>query len=316
MEVNVSSVTLIVLNCITALVMFGVSLSLKADDFVRIIRSPKAPLVGMIAQFIILPALSALAAWLFNVPGELALGMILIASCPGGSFSNIVTFLAKGNVAVSVSMTAVSSLAAIIMTPFNFTFYGSILPQTAAMMQEGISIDPLNIFTLVFLLLAVPLALGMFVGTHFPWLVKKLDKPLRIFSLLVMFGFLALVISNNKEQFVSAFGIVAVILVCQNSMALLIGNFSAKLAGLPRADQKAVTLEVGIQNSALAFSIIYTFYQDMFGMMQVAGLWGVWHLVTGLGMALLWGRDKVVTEPHVEEQSATDSQIDSDRVTG
>ena len=124
MEVQFSSGNLLILNVILACMMFGVSLSLTTEDFRRVLKRPDAPFVGLLAQFVLLPAATCLSTWFFQVEPELALGMILVASCPGGSFSNIMTWLARANVAVSVSMTAISSLAAMVMTPFNFALYG------------------------------------------------------------------------------------------------------------------------------------------------------------------------------------------------
>ena len=136
MEVHFGSENLLILNVILAFMMFGVSLSLTGDDFRRVVQRPDAPIVGLLAQFVLLPAATCLTTWWFEVDAELALGMILVASCPGGSFSNIMTWLGRGNVAVSVSMTAVSSLAAMVMTPFNFSLYGWINPHTRPILTD------------------------------------------------------------------------------------------------------------------------------------------------------------------------------------
>ncbi|MFN3586199.1 MAG: bile acid:sodium symporter family protein, partial [Moraxellaceae bacterium] len=127
-RINFDSESVFLLNVILALMMFGVSLTLKPEDFTRVARAPRATLVGLVAQFLLLPALSCLFTWAFRIEPELALGMMLVAACPSGSFSNLMTYLARGNVALSVSMTALCSLAALAMTPFNFWFYGSLNP--------------------------------------------------------------------------------------------------------------------------------------------------------------------------------------------
>ena len=167
--------SLILINIILAVMMFGVSLDLRAEDFRRIVREPKAPVIGLLAQFLLLPALTCLACWALRVEPQLALGMMLVAACPGGSFSNIMTWMARGNVAVSVSMTAVSSLAASVLTPLNFTFYAWLNPQTRALLTE-ISIQPLSLLLMVLLVLGVPLALGMVVGRRFPLLTLKVEN--------------------------------------------------------------------------------------------------------------------------------------------
>src|SRR5690606_37907534 len=127
---NFDPASLVMLNVIMAFMMFGVSLTLKTEDFRRILVAPVAPLAGLFGQFVLLPAATCLATWALEIDPELALGMILVAACPGGSFSNVMTWLARANVAVSVSMTAVSSLAATVLTPMNFALYGYLNPHT------------------------------------------------------------------------------------------------------------------------------------------------------------------------------------------
>ena len=124
--------SLLVLNIIIAVMMFGVSLTLRVADFQRVVRQPRAPLAGLFAQFLLLPALTTLATWAFDIRADLAMGMILVSTCPGGTFSNLVTWMARGNVAVSVSMTAISSVAATVLTPLNFAFYAHLNPHTRA----------------------------------------------------------------------------------------------------------------------------------------------------------------------------------------
>ncbi|QKE63579.1 bile acid:sodium symporter family protein [Aquipseudomonas campi] len=291
--------SLILINIILAVMMFGVSLDLRAEDFRRILREPKAPVIGLLAQFLLLPALTCLACWALRVEPQLALGMMLVAACPGGSFSNIMTWMARGNVAVSVSMTAVSSLAASVLTPLNFTFYAWLNPHTRALLTE-ISIQPLSLLLMVLLVLGVPLLLGMMVGRRFPTLTLKVEKPLRIFALLVMLVFVGLAFSRNFEQFLQHFHLFFWLVVAHNALALLVGYGSARLARLPVADRRAITLEVGIQNSALGLVIIFTFFPQASGMLLIAAFWGCWHLVSGLSLAWLWSRRTALPAPAQE----------------
>jgi len=281
--------SLVLINLILALMMFGVSLDLRMDDFKRILRSPKAPAIGLLAQFVLLPALTCLACWALRVDPMLALGMTLVAACPGGAFSNIMTWMARGNVAVSVSMTAVSSLAASVLTPLNFALYGWLNPLTRPLLTE-IAMDPLNLLLLVLLVLGMPLVAGMWVGRRWPKLATKVEKPLRAFALLVMLAFVALAFGRNINQFLTHFHLFFWLVVAHNAMALLIGYGSARLSGLPAADRRAITLEVGIQNSALGLVIIFTFFPQASGMLLIAAFWGCWHLISGLGLAYLWSR--------------------------
>ncbi|MDH0701342.1 bile acid:sodium symporter family protein [Pseudomonas toyotomiensis] len=281
--------SLVLINLIVALMMFGVSLDLRAEDFRRIARAPKAPVIGMLAQFVLLPALTCLACWALAIEPQLALGMTLIAACPGGSFSNIMTWMARGNVALSVSMTAVSSVVASVLTPLNFALYAWLNPHTRPLLTQ-IELDPLGLLLLVLLVLGLPLLAGMWIGRRFPQLTLKVEKPLRLFALLVMLGFVALAFSRNLEQFTRHFHLFFWLVVAHNALALSIGYLSARLSGLSVADRRALTLEVGIQNSALGLVIIFTFFPQASGMLLIAAFWGCWHLISGLSLAWLWSR--------------------------
>jgi len=281
--------SLILLNLILALMMFGVSLSLRLEDFKRIVLSPIAPIAGLFAQFFLLPLATCLFTWALNIDPELALGMILVASCPGGSFSNIMTWLARGNVAVSVSMTAVSSLAAAILTLVNFAFYGWLNPHTREYLTK-ITIEPSSILILVLLVLALPLVLGMVTGRRLPDLVVRLQKPLRIFSLLVLIAFVAIAFSSNFALFLERFHSFFWLVVGHNLLALFLGYGMGLMLKLPVADRRAVTLEVGIQNSGLGLVILFTFFPEAGGMMLITAFWGVWHLVSGLTLSQIWAR--------------------------
>ncbi|MEN8624889.1 bile acid:sodium symporter family protein [Psychrobacter proteolyticus] len=281
--------SLILLNLILALMMFGVSLSLRLEDFKRIVLSPIAPIAGLFAQFFLLPLATCLFTWALNIDPELALGMILVASCPGGSFSNIMTWLARGNVAVSVSMTAVSSLAAAILTPVNFAFYGWLNPHTREYLTR-ITIEPSSILILVLLVLALPLVLGMVTGRRLPNLVVRIQKPLRIFSLLVLMAFVAIAFSSNFALFLERFHSFFWLVAGHNLLALFLGYGMGLMLKLPVADRRAVTLEVGIQNSGLGLVILFTFFPEAGGMMLITAFWGVWHLVSGLTLSQIWAR--------------------------
>ncbi|SDT14681.1 bile acid:Na+ symporter, BASS family [Halopseudomonas xinjiangensis] len=281
--------SLILLNLIMACMMFGVSLSLRLEDFKRIALAPIAPLAGLVAQFLLLPLATCLFTWAMRIDPELALGMILVAACPGGSFSNIMTWLARGNVAVSVSMTAVSSLAATVLTPLNFALYGWLNPYTRSYLTE-ITLEPGGILLLVLLVLALPLALGMLTGRRFPALVSRSEKPLRIVSLLVFLGFVAIAFSKNLDLFVERFHSFFWLVVAHNLLALALGYAMGKLLKLPVSDRRAVTMEVGIQNSGLGLVIMFTFFPEAGGMMLITAFWGVWHLVSGLTLSQIWAR--------------------------
>ena len=289
MEVQFSSENLLILNVILAFMMFGVSLSLTGEDFRRVLKRPDAPIVGLLAQFVLLPAATCLTTWFFEVEPEMALGMILVASCPGGSFSNIMTWLARANVAVSVSMTAISSLVAMVMTPFNFALYGWLNPHTRSMLTE-IQLDSMNILILVVLVLGLPLLVGMMTGKLFPRFAAKAEKPMRVITLLVLLLFVGVAFSNNMDVFLATADRIVILVVLQNMLALGMGAFAGMLTGLPRQDRRAITMEVGIQNSGLGLAILFTFFPQASGMIPIAAFWGVWHLISGLLLAWWWSR--------------------------
>ncbi|MCA0892218.1 bile acid:sodium symporter family protein [Microbulbifer agarilyticus] len=281
--------TLVALNIMIAIMMFGVSLELKPDDFKRIARNPKAPIIGLVLQFLILPAATCAATWLLKIDPMLAMGMMLVASCPGGTFSNIMTWVARGNVAVSVSMTAVSSVAASVLTPLNFALYSWLNPHTRPLLTE-IAMDPISLLLVVIMVLGVPLVLGMLVGGRFPGLSRKVEKPLRLFAMGLMLLLAAIAFFKNTDQFLQHFNLFFFLVVAHNALALFLGYWGAKLSGLPPADCRAISLEVGIQNGALALVIIFTFFPNASGMLLIAGFWGVWHLVSGITLSTYWSR--------------------------
>lgn len=284
---QMSPVALLLLNAVLAFMMFGVSLGLRPADFAGVLRRPLAPFTGLVAQFLLLPAITCLAtAWLQIEPG-LALGMILVSCCPGGTFSNVMTWIGRANVATSVSMTAVSSLVAVALTPLNFALYGSLNPHTRDILQE-ITLPTGNMIVLVVLVLALPMLAGMAVGARFPNFVQKSERYFRGGSLLVFLLFVAISFSKHWHTAVQIAGSVLLLVIAHNALAFLIGNASGRLMRLPLADRRAVTMEVGIQNSGLALAILFTFYPSAGAMLVVAGFWGVWHLVAGLSLAGYW----------------------------
>ena len=285
----------LLLNSLLALMMFGASLSVRWQDFALILKSPKAPIIGLVAQFILLPALTYALVTVLSVEASLALGMILVASCPGGSFSNIMTWLARGHLATSVSMTAISTVAALVMTPLNFSFYAGLSPETRAIVQ-AIAVSPMEIMQLVLMVLVLPLFAGMLVGQWQPGWAKKLDRPFRWLSLVLFFAFVAIAFSSNGALFIEYAGYFAGLVILHNAMAICVGWLAAKLAKLDAPQTRAVTLEVGIQNSGLGLIILFNFFPNLGGMMLITAFWGVWHLVSGLLVAGFWSRKAEQTE--------------------
>ena len=293
LQINFDPDSFLLLNLLLALMMFGASLSVKWSDFKVLISRPKAPAIGLLSQFVLLPLITFLVTRLLQVDASIALGMILVASCPGGSFSNIMTWLARGDLATSVSMTGISTLAALVMTPLNFAFYASLNPETSAILAD-IAVESSQVMELILLVLVLPLIAGMLVGQHFSSVASKLDKPFRWLSMLLFFIFVAVAFSANGDLFLQYAQFFVGLVVLHNAIALLLGYMSSRAVGLNTEQTRAVTLEVGIQNSGLGLIIVFNFYPELGGMMIITAFWGVWHLVSGLALALFWSKRPVI----------------------
>ncbi len=277
------------LNGFIALIMFGVALDLRLDDFWRVFRSPKPVAAGLFAQYVILPALTFLLILVLRPMPSVALGMLLVAACPGGNLSNFLTHLAKGNTALSISLTAVSTLAAIIMTPLTVTLWASLHPGTAAIMQS-IRLDPIQMALTVLIILGIPLAAGMLFNARFPKAALRLQPFFKYGSIVFFVAFVGYLFSHNYAIFVDYVGWVAVAVLVHNAVGLFTGYSVGRLMRLPARDVRAITIEVGIRNSALALILIFAFFDGLGGMALVAASWGIWHVIAGLALATLWAR--------------------------
>ena len=280
---------LVALNAIVALMVLGASLDLRMADLRNVVRRPAGLLAGLSAQAVLTPAATCLLSWVFKVDPALSLGMILVAACPSGALSNVLTWRSRGNVALSVGMTTVSSLAATVLTPLNFALYGWLNPRTRELLRE-VELPVGGILVQVAVVLALPVVLGMIVGTRAPRAAKRLEGPLRQLSFVILIAFIAGAFWENRALFVERFSSFFWLVVLQNAMALGIGLGVARLARLNDADTRAVTIEVGIHNSGLGLAILFTFFPTAGSMMLITAFWGVWHLVSGLLLSGYWGR--------------------------
>jgi len=286
-QLNFNQNSVQTLNIVIGIMMFGMALDINREDFIRIIKAPKGPLIGLAAQFLLLPAFTFLLTLILPIAPSMMLGMILVASCPGGNLSNIITYLSRGNSAMSVSMTGISTIAAIIMTPLNLSIWGSLNPATEPILRQ-VSLNPVDVFQTVFLILGVPLALGMLTAKFLPFLAGKVRKPFKIASVVIFMAVVAIIFIGNWQQFLQVVGLIAFAVFLHNAMALGIGYTAARIAGLEKRDRRAVAVEVGIQNSALGLALVFGFFGGMGGMAVITAWWGVWHILAGLFMAMMW----------------------------
>lgn len=281
--------TLILLNVVIGLIMFGVALDLSVADFREVARKPRAVVVGLTAQFLLLPAATFLLTRIIDPMPSIALGMILVAACPGGNISNIITHLAGGNTALSIGMTAVSTAAAVVMTPLNITFWGSLDPGTAAIIQQ-VNLDPLQLFLTIVTILGVPLVAGMTLAARRPKLAERIRRPMKVLSIVFFGAVVLMALINNWGAFLEFVGVVMGVVALHNAVALALGYGAGRALGLASRDARAISIEVGIQNAALALTLIFTFFGGLGGMALVAAWWGIWHIVAGLTLAWAWSR--------------------------
>ena len=296
---NFSQGSLLFLNIILGLIMFGVALDLKIEHFKLLFRNSRSPLVGIFSQFILLPFLTFLLILLVRPHPSLALGMILVASCPGGNISNFLSSLAKGNTALSISLTGFSTLTAVILTPFNFTLYSKLYLGHASGLTS-FSISPADMFFNVLLLLAIPTVAGIWFAIKFPRITDRIKKPFRYLSLVFFMLFVVVALVNNYGNFLKYIHLIFILVLLHNGMALSLGYFTARIFKLPVIDRRTIAIETGIQNSGLGLILIFNFFNGLGGMALVAAWWGIWHIVSGMLISYLWSRNRAVVSMQIE----------------
>ena len=288
-RLNFNPASLVVLNAVLGFLMFGIALDTRTEDFRRLLRMPMAFAVGIGAQFVVLPAITYLLTLVLQPAPSIALGMILVACCPPGNVSNILTHRANGNVALSVSMTAVSNAISVFAMPLNFAFWGSIHP-TASTLLTSIALDPMHMFAHIVMIIGLPFALGLACVQRFPVWTERFKKPLRIISFLALIGFIIGAIAGNWRYFMDYVGLVLLAVVLHDALAFATGWSIARMAGLSDYDCRAMSIEVGIRNAGLGLVLIFSFFNGLGGMAVVAGVWGFWDIIAGLILASWWSR--------------------------
>jgi len=286
-RINFNSDQLFTLNIVLAVIMFGIALDIRFADFKNLFKHPKIVLVGVLTQFILLPALTFLIVIVLKPTPSIALGLILIGACPGGNVSNYMSKLAKANAALSVSLTALATLLSLVMTPLNFAFWGSLYAPTNALLKT-ITLDSMALLKLVFMILGVPLVLGMLMRYYSPSWADKMAKLLKPLSFAAFLGILVMAFYNNWSIFTTHIHHVLFIVILHNLLALLLGFQTAQLFKLKFKDKKTLAIETGIQNAGLGLLLVLGFFKGLGGMMLLAAFWGVWDIFSGLLLAFYW----------------------------
>lgn len=284
------------LNIILAFIMFGVALNLRIEDFKRVWDEPKAAGIGMATQFILLPLFTFLLVIIMQPQPSIALGMIMVAACPGGNMSNFFTFLSKGNTALSVSLTAVGTALAIFMTPLNFSLYARLYSPASALLKE-VELDAVGMLLSIVTIAGIPLACGMLLAHYQVKLAERLSKFFKPGSVIVFLGFVVIAFLNNYQVFLDYIHLVIPGVTLHNTLAIVLGFYAAKFGNLGFQNQKTLAIETGIQNSGLGLILIFRFFDGMGGMALVAAWYGIWHLVSGLALSIFWAQR--VEEPTI-----------------
>ncbi|MDD2560545.1 MAG: bile acid:sodium symporter family protein [Bacteroidales bacterium] len=299
--INFSAAGTHLVNSILALIMFGVALDIRLGVFKEVLVKPKALITGLVSQLILLPVVTFLLIIIFHkwLTPTVSMGMILVSACPGGNISNFMTNLAKGKTELSVSMTAVNTAIAIFMTPLIFKIYGGLYVDYMAKASDNL-LQPIFIplgqmFYTIFILLGIPLTLGLLCTHFFPKFSKKISPTFRKASMALFLLIVVMAFSNNFDLFLKHIQWIFLIVLIHNGMALLTGFSFASLLRVNRKERRAITIETGIQNSGLGLALLFNpkiFPPEMAigGMLFITAWWGIWHIVSGLGLSYSWSK--------------------------
>lgn len=277
---------------ILALMIFAVALGLRAEHFRFFREAPRLYFSGVFAQIIGLPLLTLLICFVIRPVPSVALGMILVACCPGGNVSNLLALYGRANTALSVSLTATSSVAAAFITPFSILFWSSLYPPTRNLLTE-INLDAGSFLTQTMVILALPLLLGMLLAKLTPTLSARLQKPLATLSGLGLAAIIIMTCIRYAPDYMAlGFGFVFLIglAIAHNGLAFALGYASAVFARADIPSRRSLTLEVGIQNSGLGIVILLTQLDGLGGAGAIAGAWGTWHIIAGLILVGIYRR--------------------------
>ena len=289
------------INIILAFVMYGVALGIKPRIFVEVFKKPKSVLLGMLCQLVLLPAFTCglailLTGWISPMMG---LGMILVAACPGGNISNFMSSLGKANIELSVSLTAISTALAVFLTPFNFWLWGTLYLHSAAVAADipTLVIPLMDVFKTIFILLGIPLLLGIATSQWLPKVAEALKKPLQWLSIVIFLALVVLSFSSNIDAFLKSVKYIFLVVLIHNLLALSIGYGVGTVFKVPFRDRRTLTIETGIQNSGLGLVLllgtsIFANFPPHGGMLVITAWWGIWHIISGLTVATIFNRSK------------------------
>ncbi|CAH0339399.1 bile acid:sodium symporter family protein [Rhizobium sp. CECT 9324] len=261
-----------------AIIMFGMGLTISVDDFREVVKRPFDVAIGVAAQFIVMPLLAVLLTMLIPMPPEVAAGVILVGCCPGGTSSNVMTYLSKGDVALSVACTSVTTLAAPIVTPFLVWLFAS----------QFLPVDAMAMFISIVKVVLLPLALGFALQKLAPTVVRAAVPALPLVSVLGIVLIVAAVVGASKGAIVQSGLMIFAVVVLHNGLGYLLGFFAARACGLSLAKRKAIAIEVGMQNSGLGAALANAYFSPLAAV--PSAIFSVWHNISGALLASYFAR--------------------------
>ena len=290
-QINFNPDQMVALNICLAFLMFGVALDMKIEDFRRVALFPKAVLVGLASQWLILPILTVYLIHAWNPIPSIALGLLLVACCPGGNISNYATHLSGGNAALSVTLTSFVTVSSIVATPIAFAGFSSLVPMTRPLIEQ-ISLSPSDMLLILLKLVLLPLLGGMLVNYYFPSFTQRIRKPISRLSLIIFLAFIIAALVGEFDNILKYLRYVLLLVIIHNLLAMVAGYWWARWHQLPERDARAICMETGIQNSGLGMVLIFNFFPSLGGMMLVTAFWAIWDMISSFLIALYWSRRK------------------------
>ncbi|QEY24565.1 bile acid:sodium symporter family protein [Neisseria animalis] len=271
-------------------IMFGMGLTLSPSDFKIIGKHPKAVIIGIVSQFVIMPLVAYALVKLFDLPPEIAIGVILVGCCPGGTASNVITYLARGNVALSVAVTSVSTLLAPVLTPVIFLMLAG----------EMLDINAASMFVSIAKMVLLPIILGIAAHVLFRRQTERAAGVLPLVSVIAITLIIGAVVGASKGKIIESGLLIFGVVVLHNGLGYLLGFLAAKLCKLPYAAQKTLAIEVGMQNSGLGAALAAAHFAASPVTAVPSALFSVWHNISGSLLASYWAAKAETSEQKAE----------------
>jgi BASS family bile acid:Na+ symporter len=292
MNIHFDQSQLLLVNLLIALIMFGVALDLQWKDFKAILFHSKGLVIGLLCQFLLLPACACLLSILLDLNAEFSMGLILLSSCPGGNLSNFLTGLAGGNKALSILMSGSSTLMCIFMTPLNITLWASIHPKAQGLLQQ-VHISAFDVAQTVLLILILPTILATGFSKRYPGLSIKLNTYLKFVSIVIFLSFVIVNSYRNIDVIKHHFNLIFWPVMLANLLGLSLGYFFSRINKLDKPQAIAVMFETGIQNAAFGLILVFNYFEANTSMAMIAAWYGIWHIISGIPLAIFLSKVKV-----------------------